>query len=81
MLVGNPARIQSTIHEPVAHQHPDAPKQFGVRLCDEILEMVSKIQEYRKNHNQPSTLSAIVEDAIEEMYDCLVESGDLKEDE
>ena len=79
MLVGNPARIQPTIHEPVANQHPDAPKQFGVRLCDEILEMISKIQEYRKTNNQPTTLSAIVEDAIEEMYDCLVESGDLKE--
>ena len=79
--MGNPARIQPTIHEPVANQHPDAPKQFGVRLSDEILEMISKIQEYRKKNNQPTTLSAIVEDAIEEMYQCLIVSGDFEQQE
>ena len=65
----------------MANEHPDAPKQFGIRLSSEILEMVSKIQEYRKTHNHPTSLSSIVEDAIEEMYDFMVENGVLQHDE
>jgi predicted DNA-binding protein len=64
----------------MASEHPDAPKQFSVRLCDEVMEMVTKIQGYRKKHNHPTTLSSIVEDAIEEMYDFMIETGALEED-
>jgi hypothetical protein len=48
----------------MAHEHPDAPKQFGIRLSDEVMELVSEIQEQRKTTNKPTTLSAVVEDAI-----------------
>ncbi len=65
----------------MAREHPDAPKQFGIRLSPEILEMVSKIQEYRKRHNHPTSLSSIVEDAIEEMYDFMIENGALQNEE
>ncbi len=65
----------------MAHDHPDAPKQFGIRLSPEILEMVSKIQVYRKKHNHPTSLSSIVEDAIEEMYDFMIKNGALKHSE
>jgi predicted DNA-binding protein len=49
----------------MAHDHPDAPKQYGIRISDEVMELVSAIQEHRKRTNQPITLAAIVEDAIE----------------
>ena len=57
----------------MANEHPDAPKQFGIRLSDEIMEMVSAIQQFRQRNNQPTTLSTIVEDAIEISYEDLVE--------
>jgi len=59
---------------------PDAPKQFGIRLSDEIMEMVSAIQEHRKRTNQSTTLSSIVEDAIEVYYEDLVESGEIQDE-
>jgi len=59
----------------VANEHPDAPKQFGIRLSDETMELVSAIQEYRKRTNQPTTLAAIVEDAIQCHYNRLVKEG------
>jgi len=59
----------------MASEQPDAPKQFGIRLSNEVMAMVGKIQEYRKKHNHPTTLSSIVEDAIEEMYDFMIENG------
>ena len=61
----------------MANEHPDAPKQFGIRLSDEIMEMVSAIQKFRQSNNQSNTLSAIVEDAIEIYYEDLVESGQI----
>jgi hypothetical protein len=64
----------------MANEHPDAPKQFGIRLSDEIMEMVSVIQQYRQSNNQPTTLSSIVEDAIEVYYEDLVESGEIQEE-
>ena len=57
--------------------HPDAPKQFGIRLSAEIMEMVSAIQQFRLRTNQSTTLSAIVEDALEVYYEDLVESGEI----
>ena len=37
----------------MASEHPDAPKQFGSRLGDEVMELVSAIQEHRTTANQP----------------------------
>ena len=64
----------------MANEHPDAPKQFGIRLSDEIMEMVSAIQKFRQSNNQSTTLSAIVEDAIEVYYEDLVESGEIQDE-
>ncbi|MFZ9946749.1 MAG: hypothetical protein ACO3FN_06695 [Vulcanococcus sp.] len=59
----------------MASEHPDAPKQFGIRLSDEVMELVSAIQEHRKTTNQPTTLSAVLEDAIRCHYNRLVREG------
>jgi len=59
----------------MAQQHPDAPKQFGIRLSDDTMELVSVIQEFRIRTNQSPTLSSIVADAIEVYYARLVEEG------
>ena len=59
----------------MASEHPDAPKQFGIRLSEETMELVSAIQEYRKRTDQPITLAAIVEDAIQCHYNRLVNEG------
>ena len=59
----------------MANEHPDAPKQFGIRLSDDTMELVSAIQEFRQRTNQPVTLSAVVEDAIRCHYNRLVKEG------
>jgi hypothetical protein len=64
----------------MAHDHPDAPKQFGIRLSDDTMELVSAIQAYRRSTNQPTTLSAIVEDAIQCHYNRLVKEGAITDD-
>ncbi len=64
----------------MAHEHPDAPKQFGIRLSDEVMDLVSAIQERRKTTNQPTTLSAVVEDAIRCHYARLVKEGAIPAD-
>ncbi len=64
----------------MAHEHPDAPKQFGIHLNDDTMELVSAIQEYRRSTNQPITLSAIVEDAIECDYNRLIKEGAITDD-
>jgi hypothetical protein len=64
----------------MAQQHPDAPKQFGIRLSDEVMELVSAIQEFRQRTNQPTTLASIVEDAIEVYYEDLVKEGAITDD-
>jgi hypothetical protein len=64
----------------MAQEHPDAPKQFGIRLSDDTMELVSAIQEYRKSTNQPTTLSAIVEDAIQCHYNRLAREGAITDD-
>jgi predicted DNA-binding protein len=63
----------------MANEHPDANKQFGIRLSDEIMEMVSAIQQFRQSNNQSTTLSSIVEDAIEVYYEDMVESGEIQD--
>ena len=59
----------------MAAEHPDAPKQFGIRLGEETMEMVCEIQEFRQRTNQPITLAAIGEDAIRVYFDALLEEG------
>jgi hypothetical protein len=64
----------------MAHEHPDAPKQFGIRLSDEVMGLVSAIQEFRQRTNQPVTLSAVVEDAIRCHYNRLVKEDAISDD-
>lgn len=59
----------------MAHDHPDAPKQYGIRLSQEIMELVSDIQEYHRKTQKSHTLSGIVESAIENYHDTLVRDG------
>lgn len=61
--------------------HPDAPKQFGIRISDEVMELVAEIQEHRIRTGQSPKLSAIVEDALEAYYDLLVEQGAINDKE
>ena len=61
----------------MTNDHPDAPRQFGIRLSEETMELVSAIQEFRQRTNQPTTLAAIVEDAIGVDYDRLEAEGAL----
>ena len=64
----------------MANEHPDAPKQFGIRLSANTMELVTAIQEHRKSNNQPITLSAVVEDAIRCHYNRLVKEGAIPND-
>ena len=77
----SPATLNPLPPPAMASEHPDAPKQFGIRLSDEVMAMIGKIQEYRKKQNHQTTLSSIVEDAIEEMYDFMVENGVIEGEE
>lgn len=61
------------------NDHPDAPKQFGIRLSDEMMELVTAIQQHRKRTNQPTTLGAIVEDAIQCHFNRLVSEGAISD--
>ena len=63
----------------MAKEHPDAPKQYGIRIADEVMEMVSAIQDYRHRKALPTALAAVVEDAIEVYYDLLVKQGEIHE--
>ena len=60
-------------------EHPSAPKQYGIRLSDEVMELVAEIQEHRKLTSQPFTLASIIEDALEAYYDKLIEEGIINE--
>jgi hypothetical protein len=64
----------------MASEHPDAPKQFGIRLSQDTMRLVSAIQEHRKRTNQPTTLSAVVEDAIACHYNRLIREGALPDE-
>ncbi len=80
MLAESPATLHSLTPAEMAYDHPDAPKQFGIRLSDDTMELVSAIQEFRQRTNQPTTLAAIVEDAIQCHYNRLVNEGAIKND-
>ena len=75
-----PATLIPLIPAEMAHDHPDAPKQFGIRLSQDTMELVSAIQEFRQRTNQPTTLAAIVEDAIQCHYNRLVKEGAITDD-
>ena len=75
VLAESPAKLHLLIPAAMANDHPDAPKQFGIRLSDDTMELVSAIQEFRQRTNQPTTLAAIVEDAIQCHYNRLVKEG------
>ena len=75
MLVGSPATLHPLPPAVMASQHPDAPKQFGIRLSEETMELVSEIQEFRQRTNQPTTLASIVESAIQCHHARLVKEG------
>jgi hypothetical protein len=62
----------------MAQDHPDAPKQYGIRLRQETMGLVAEIQEHHRKSNKPYTLAAIVESAIESYYDTLVEDGEIE---
>ncbi len=63
----------------MANDHPDAPKQFGIRLSNGAMEQVSAIQQFRIRTSQSPTLSSLVEDAIGVYYDRLVEEGAIND--
>ena len=60
---------------------PNTPKQFGIRLSEETMELVSAIQQFRQRANQPLTLGAIVESAIQCHDARLVKEGAIEEDD
>ena len=78
VLAESPAKIRPFIPEAMAYDHPDAPKQFGIRLSEETMKLVSEIQHHRQRTNQPITLASIVEDAIQCHYNRLVNEGAIK---
>lgn len=78
LLCQNPT--QSPLKQMVK-EHPDAPKQFGIRISDDVMELVAEIQEYRKLNSQPFTLAAVVESAIQCHYARLVKEGAIEEDD
>ncbi|MCT0215945.1 hypothetical protein KQ298_06365 [Synechococcus sp. CS-1330] len=79
MLVVFPARIKPLAPAKM-NDHPDAPKQFGIRLSEETMKLVSEIQHQRQRTNQSLTLASIVEDAIRCHYNRLVNEGAIKHD-
>jgi hypothetical protein len=69
------ATLHSLAPAPMAYDHPEAPKQFGIRLSEDTMKLVSEIQHHRQRTNQPITLASIVEDAIQCHYKRLVNEG------
>jgi hypothetical protein len=80
VLVESPATLPPSTPAAMAYDHPDAPKQFGIRLSEDTMKLVSEIQHFRQRTNQPITLSSIVEDAIQSHYNSLVKEGAIKHD-
>jgi len=73
-------RIDLFTFKEMASEHPDAPKQFGIRISDDVMELVSAIQAARKINNQPITLAAVVEDSIKCHYNRLLKEGAIPND-
>ena len=79
VLAESPATLKP-LAPAAMNDHPDAPKQFGIRLSEETMKLVSQIQHHRQRTNQPITLASIVEDAIQCHYNRLVNEGAVKND-
>ena len=79
MLAESPATLKPLASAEM-NDHPDAPKQFGIRLSEDTMKLVSEIQHHRQRTNQPITLASIVEDAIQCHYNRLVNEGAIKND-
>ncbi len=80
MLAESPATLPLDAQSAMAYDHPDAPKQFGIRLSEDTMKLVSEIQHFRQRTNQQITLASIVEDAIQCHYNRLVNEGAIKND-
>ena len=80
VLAESPATLKPLAPAAMAYDHPDAPKQFGIRLSEDTMKLVSEIQHHRQRTNQPLTLASIVEDAIQCHYNRLVNEGAIKND-
>ena len=76
----SPATLDPLPPPAMASEHPDAPKQFGIRLSQETVDLISEIQEFRRRTNQPITLSAVVEDAIRCHYNRLAKEGAIPDE-
>jgi hypothetical protein len=63
----------------MAIDHPEGPKQYGIRISDEVMSLVSEIQEYRKRNTQSFTLASVVESAIRCHYQKLLKDGVIPE--
>ena len=61
--------------------HPDAPNQFGIRLSEETMELVSAVKQFLQRTNQLLTLGAILESAIQCHYARLVKEDAIEEDD
>jgi len=59
----------------VAANSSEEPDALEAMLSDECLEMIEKIQAYRERIQLPSTLPAILEDAVIEYYTALKRVG------
>ena len=46
----------------MANDHPEAPKQLGIRPSVGVMELVCEIGEFRQLKNQVTNLASIVED-------------------
>jgi hypothetical protein len=80
VLAESPATLNPLAPAVMASEHPDAPKQFGIRLSEDTMKLVSQIQHHRQRTNQSITLASIVEDAIQCHYNRLVNEGAIKND-
>ena len=80
MLAESPATLKPLAPAAMAHEHPDAPKQFGIRLSEDTMKLVAEIQHHRQRTNQSITLASIVEDAIQCHYNRLVKEGAIPND-
>ncbi len=59
----------------MAANSSEVPDSLEAMLSDECLEMIEKIQAYRERIQLPSTLPAILEDAVIEYYTALKRVG------
>jgi hypothetical protein len=79
LLAESPATLKP-LAPAAMNDHPDAPKQFGIRLSEDTMKLVSQIQHFRQRTNQSITLASIVEDAVRCYHSRLVKEGAITDD-